>query len=396
MLQIPTLADIASGKSSISSLRSIAIEEILGRDIVEADSKLISSSILNSVVLVTGAGGSIGSELCKKIIFQKPSHLILLEISEPSLYQIINTLEDIKNNDLKITYILGSANDKNLMRQIFKKYKLDLIFHSAAYKHVPIVENNPIEGIKNNIISTRIICEEAEKNDVKKVVLISTDKAVRPTNVMGCSKRLAELIFSSFSAKGFKKEFNENNEKPKFIIVRFGNVLESSGSVIPLFKNQISKGDSVTVTDKNIIRYFMTKSEAAELVIQAAFIAEDGDICLLEMGEPVRIFDLAKQMIQLSGLTIKDKKNPDGDIEIITTGLRPGEKLYEELLIDASSKKTIHPLIYTASENCIPKDELIPELNKLEKLLKKKDRSNSLKLLSKLIPEWEIDKIHEL
>ena len=308
VLQIPTLSEIVKGRTTISNLKKIEIGDILGRDIVKPDSEIIRKSIYNSVVFVSGAGGSIGFELCKQIILQKPASLILLEISEPSLYKVLMELEDIKNN-VKVNGILGSACDEDLIKNIFKNNHIDLVFHASAYKHVPIVENNPIVGIKNNVISTMLLCREAFENNVNRFVLISTDKAVRPTNVMGCSKRIAELIVKSYSFKS--RAYNKDNEKEKTIFssVRFGNVLESSGSVVPLFRKQIEKGGPLTITDRKVIRYFMTIKEAVDLVIQAAFISKNGDVCLLEMGEPIKIYDLAKQMILLSGLKIKNEEN---------------------------------------------------------------------------------------
>tara|TARA_Y100000589_G_C27103113_1_gene608908 strand:- start:453 stop:1322 length:870 start_codon:yes stop_codon:yes gene_type:complete len=287
-------------------------------------------------------------------------------------------------------YILANINNFRLLKKIFQENKIDIIFHAAAYKHVPIIESNPIEGIENNVFSTYILCKAALSSLVKKVTLISTDKAVRPSNVMGASKRLAELIFQAYAEKSCSESKNTNNTK--FSIVRFGNVLNSSGSVVPFFKKQIANGGPVTVTHKDVYRYFMTMPEAAQLVIQATTLSVGGEVFLLDMGSPVRIFDLARQMIKLSGLKIKDANNPDGDIAIVTTGLRPGEKLYEELLIDAESKKTCHPLIYKANEDFIPLNELIMELSNLEKFIKNQDKNKVFDMLSKLVPEWKIKK----
>ena len=380
VLTIPSLSEIASGKSKINSLKPILIEDILGRDEIPPDPILLSKSINNKSILITGAGGSIGSELARKILEINPSRLVLLEINEPSLYQV---QRELKNNfpEKDIFSILGSASSKKLLENAIRDYRIDLIFHAAAYKHVPLVEENPIIGLENNIFSTLNICAVTQSLKVEKVVLISSDKAVRPTNLMGVSKRISELIFQAYS----------NNKKYNtcFSMVRFGNVLGSSGSVVPLFREQIQKGGPITITDKDMVRYFMTIEEASYLVIQASALAKGGEILLLDMGEPIFIKILAEKMINLAGLRVKNKTNPKGDIEIKYTGKRAGEKLYEELLISAESEKTLHPLIYKARENYINSEILLEELQNLKKYLRNFDYESTFKVLKNLVPEWE-------
>ena len=380
VLTIPSLSEIASGKSKINSLKPILIEDILGRDEIPPDPILLSKSINNKSILITGAGGSIGSELARKILEINPSSLVLLEINEPSLYQL---QRELKNNfpEKDIFSILGSASSKKLLENAIRDYRIDLIFHAAAYKHVPLVEENPIIGLENNIFSTLNICAVTQSLKVEKVVLISSDKAVRPTNLMGVSKRISELIFQAYS----------NNKKYNtcFSMVRFGNVLGSSGSVVPLFREQIQKGGPITITDKDMVRYFMTIEEASYLVIQASALAKGGEILLLDMGEPIFIKILAEKMINLAGLRVKNKTNPKGDIEIKYTGKRAGEKLYEELLISAESEKTLHPLIYKARENYINSEILLEELQNLKKYLRNFDYESTFKVLKNLVPEWK-------
>ena len=380
VLTIPSLSEIASGKSKINSLRPILIEDILGRDEIAPDPILLSASIKNKSILITGAGGSIGSELARKILEINPSKLVLLEISEPSLYQIQRELKN-KFPEKNIFSILGSACSRKLLENTILSHKIDLIFHAAAYKHVPLVEENPIIGLENNIFSTLNICEVSKNLNVEKVVLISSDKAVRPTNLMGVSKRISELIFQAYS---IKKKYNTC-----FSMVRFGNVLGSSGSVVPLFREQIYRGGPITITDKDMVRYFMTIEEASYLVIQASALAKGGEILLLDMGEPIYIKKLAEKMINLAGLRVKNKTNPNGDIEIIYTGKRAGEKLYEELLISAESEKTLHPLIYKARENYINPEILLKELQSLKKYLQNFDYQPTFELLKNLVPEWK-------
>ncbi len=382
VLTIPSLSEIASGKSKINSLRPILIEDILGRDEIPPDPLLLSESIKHKSILITGAGGSIGSELARKILEINPLNLVLLEINEASLYQLQRELEN-KFPEKDIFSILGSACSEKLLENTLKKFKIDLIFHAAAYKHVPLVEENPIIGLENNIFSTLNICQVSQNLKIGKVVLISSDKAVRPTNLMGVSKRISELIFQAYSSN---KQYHTC-----FSMVRFGNVLGSSGSVVPLFREQILKGGPITLTDKNMVRYFMTIEEASYLVIQASALAKGGEILLLDMGEPIFIKTLAEKMINLAGLKSKNKSNPYGDIEIIYIGKRPGEKLYEELLISAESEKTLHPLIYKARENYIDYKVLLKELKFLRKYLQNFDYENTFELLQKLVPEWEKD-----
>ena len=363
------------------------MEDLLGREIVSPVKSLLGPGISNLVVCVTGGGGSIGSELSRQILGLNAKKIILIDNSEHNLYSIYQELTGNPLSENKIIPLLGDVTNKNFVNHLLTKHKIDLIFHTAAYKHVPMVENNPISGLKNNVLSTNILCAAAVKNGVKQFILISTDKAVRPTNVMGASKRLAEMIVQAYAGEEIKK-LKENKESVKFSMVRFGNVLGSSGSVIPLFKSQIKQGGPVTITHKEITRFFMTIKEAVELVLQSLSIATNGDVVLLDMGEPVKIKYLAEQLIRLSGLTIKDKNN-GGDIEIIYTGLRPGEKLYEELLIDGKSEPTQHPLIFKAKEKFPSLTELNPKINKLKEYLYSENKDCCFKLLAEMVPEWK-------
>ena len=326
--------------------------------------------------------------MVKQISRLKPTKLIAIEINEFSLYKLIQSIEKIDTGNVEIIYILGDATKKEFIKKIFKDNDIDILFHAAAYKHVPLVESNPVNGIFNNVISTKNLCEEALVANVEKVIFISTDKAVRPTNIMGTSKRLGEIIVQSYS------ELVRRDKKLKTIysIVRFGNVLGSSGSVIPLFKKQIKEGGPITLTHPEVIRYFMTLKEAVSLVLQTSYLSEGGDVFLLDMGKPVKIIDLAKQMIKLSGLSIRDENNSNGDIAIEIIGLRHGEKLYEELLIDGKSEKTIHPLIFKAIESFIPFDELSVKLETLESCLLGNNLDQTLLILKELVPEWEKSK----
>jgi len=385
ILQIPCLTDIVTGKSKINKLKSINVEDLLGRCVVQPFFSLLSKDIKNSVVLVSGAGGSIGSELCREIINFQPSKLILFDNSEPNLHNILYEFaskENLVSTD--IIPILGSVSNKNLVNQVIKKNKVTIIFHAAAYKHVPLVEINPLQGLENNIFSTNVLCESAIEHNVKKFVLISSDKAVRPTNLMGASKRIAELIVQAYQDQALNK-----NKETIFLMVRFGNVMNSSGSVIPLFRDQIKNGGPITLTHEKITRYFMTINEACQLVLQSASLAKGGDVFLLDMGKPVYIKYIAEQMIYLSGLTVKDKSNPNGDIEIKVIGLRDGEKLYEELLIDSDSIPTKHPLIFRAEENYIQFEKLLQVLKKLEESLEEQNLEKSLEYVSLLVPEWK-------
>ena len=380
VLQVPSVDDLTSGRTRIDALRPIAIEDLLGRDEVLADPQLLGPGIRDAVVCVTGAGGSIGSELSRQILSLSPSRLILLEHSEPALYSIEQELRQQLDERVTLQTVLGSATDSQLLQRLFASKGVQLVFHAAAYKHVPLVEANPLAGLANNVGSTLQVCRAAVATGVHQVILISTDKAVRPTNVMGASKRLAELVVQAYAAE---------DSFTRFSMVRFGNVLGSSGSVVPLFRRQIAAGGPITLTHPEIIRYFMTIPEAATLVLQASVLAKGGDLFLLDMGEPVRIRDLAEQMVRLSGLTLRDRQNPGGDIEIVCTGLRPGEKLYEELLIDAESQPTVHPLIYRAEERTIPPEKLWAQLFALETVIEAQNVDAALDLLSTLVPEWQ-------
>jgi UDP-N-acetylglucosamine 4,6-dehydratase len=351
---IPSLSDLIEGRVSISNLRKIKIEDLLNRKAVKPDQDLLLKNIEGKCILVTGAGGSIGSELCRQIIKLDPKLLILFDISESSLYLIESELREL-NTGIRILAMIGNVTRRNRLDFILINYKVDTIYHAAAYKHVPLVEKNTIPGIRCNIFGTLTCLESAIDCNVKNFVFISTDKAVRPTNVMGATKRFAELILQAYSKRNLLDLHNSNI---RISMVRFGNVLGSSGSVVPLFRRQIENGGPVTVTDPKIIRYFMTIEEASQLVIQAGAMGSEGEVFLLDMGEPIHVLDLAKDMIRLSGMTIKDQANPNGDIEIIFTGLRPGEKLYEELLIGKESDRTQHEKIMKTTEETIEYEDL--------------------------------------
>ena len=358
---VPRFQDLLTGSATIDQLRDVPIEDLLGRDCVPAKPELLSANIENKIVMVTGAGGSIGSELCRQIILQSPSSLILFELSEFALYKIEKELSELvvaQGLNVKVIPLLGSVQRLNRLKMVLKSFQVQTLYHAAAYKHVPLVEYNVVEGVRNNVFGTYYTALAAIEAKVESFVLISTDKAVRPTNVMGTTKRMAELALQSLAA--------ENNDT-RFCMVRFGNVLGSSGSVVPLFKRQIAEGDYVTITHPDIIRYFMTIPEAAQLVIQAGAMGKGGDVFVLDMGEPVKIVDLATNLIKLSGLEVKSKANPHGDIEIKFTGLRPGEKLFEELLIGDSVGKTEHERIMTAHESFLPYSEYEVILQRLDK-----------------------------
>ncbi|CAK0774816.1 Polysaccharide biosynthesis protein [Gammaproteobacteria bacterium] len=342
---LPGMADIISGEISLSDVKEVEIEDLLGRDPVAPDEYLLSLCITEKSVMVTGAGGSIGTELCRQILIQKPRRLVLYEISEFALYKIERELANHQSSSIEIIPLLGSVLDGRRLMMAMDMFQVQTVYHAAAYKHVPLVELNPIEGVRNNVFGTYYTALAARNARVERFILISTDKAVRPTSIMGASKRAAELILQGLM---------ESSTKTKFIMVRFGNVLDSSGSVVPLFRSQILQGGPITVTHPEVTRYFMTIHEAAQLVIQAGAMGEGGDVFLLDMGDPIRILDMARHMIRLSGLTVRDKSNPSGDIEICYTGLRPGEKLYEELLIRENSTSTTHPRIIRAKEEKLP------------------------------------------
>ena len=377
---LPGVAELAEGKVSIGDLREVSIKDLLGRESVVANKDLLGRNITDKVVVVTGAGGSIGSELCRQILFLKPKALILYEMSELALYSIEKELSNIGIYSIDIYPILGSVNNKTRLSNVFKRFGVDTIYHAAAYKHVPMVEFNNTEGVDNNIFGTLNCAQVAIDTGVETFVLISTDKAVRPTNTMGATKRSAELVLQALAAK---------QSTTKFTMVRFGNVLGSSGSVIPLFKQQIKAGGPVTVTDVNMIRYFMTIPESVELVIQAGAMGLGGDVFVLDMGKPVKIDDLAKKMIRLSGLEVKDDTHPEGDIEITYTGLRPGEKLYEELLIGDNVSHTDNPLIMRAQEELLTWDELEPILNNLQAAIQDCDQHKLRELLIELVPGFK-------
>ena len=377
---LPSLADLAGGVVSVDNLRKVNIKDLLGRESVLANKELLTKNIINKVVLVTGAGGSIGSELCRQIILMKPKALILFEISELALYNIEKELIAKGIHEIEIYPILGSVNKKTHLNEVFKNFDVNTIYHAAAYKHVPMVEYNNVEGVDNNIFGTLNCAQVAINNSVETFVLISTDKAVRPTNTMGATKRSAELILQALAVE---------QSVTKFTMVRFGNVLDSSGSVIPLFKQQIKDGGPITLTHKDMIRYFMTISEAVELVIQAGAMGKGGDVFVLDMGEPVKIKDLAQKMIKLSGLEIKNVSNPNGDIEIKCTGLRPGEKLYEELLVGDDSSETDNSRIMRAKEDMLLWSELKPLLDRLKHEIDVYDQEKIRNLLIRLVPEFK-------
>lgn len=382
---LPSIGDLAHGRVTVNDLRELDIEDLLGRDPVEPDPLLLGCNITGKSVLVTGAGGSIGGELCRQILILRPKTLLLLEKSEYSLYAIHQELTAFLTDDDSgeiqpgIIPLLASVQDEQRTREIFRAWKPHTIYHAAAYKHVPLVEHNPSEGIRNNVFGTYCAARIAQEEGVCNFVLISTDKAVRPTNVMGTTKRLAELVLQAIAAE---------NSATIFSMVRFGNVLDSSGSVVPLFRKQIKAGGPVTITHKDVTRYFMSIPEAAQLVIQAGAMAKGGEVFVLDMGEPVRIADLAQQMIRLSGLSVKDSENPNGDIEIDVIGLRPGEKLYEELLIGNAPEATSHPLILKANEEMRPLAQITQDLADFDTAISNNDQKAIRQLLTKVVPDF--------
>jgi len=379
---LPTLAEIAGGEVKIDDIRDVEIEDLLGRDQVMPNASLMSKNIQDKVVMVTGAGGSIGSELCRQIIRLHPKELILFEHSEFALYSIERELQQYIK-DIVIRPVLGSVVEKERVLQACQLAKVQTLYHAAAYKHVPLVEQNPREAIRNNVMGTLNVAEAAIATGVESFILISTDKAVRPTNTMGASKRMAELVLQALNEQYSKKGLT------RFAMVRFGNVLGSSGSVIPLFKQQIQHGGPVTVTDPNIIRYFMTIPEASQLVIQAGAMAEGGEVFVLDMGAPVKIAELAKRMIHLSGLDVKDDNTPHGDIAIEFTGLRPGEKLYEELLIGDDVIGTEHVKIMRANEAMLPWLELAPLLKDMQEAVDNNDDESIRAILHKVVAGYK-------
>jgi len=377
VLSIPGMVDLVEGMARIDTLRKVSITDLLGRDPVAPDPQLIARNIAGKSVMVTGAGGSIGSELCRQILRTPPKKLVLYEVSEFSLYAIERELAEFittKNLETELYPILGNVQDQDHLERVLSSFKIETIYHAAAYKHVPLVEYNVTDGVRNNVFGTLACAKAAIACQVSKFVLISTDKAVRPTNTMGATKRLAELVLQGLAS---------HQNTTCFSMVRFGNVLGSSGSVVPLFEKQISVGGPITLTHADIIRYFMTIPEAAQLVIQAGAMGTGGDVFVLDMGDPVKIIDLAQRMVTLSGLTIRDSNNPAGDIEIKTTGLRPGEKLFEELLIGDNVMTTQHPRIMTASEVMLPWGELSEYLDELNIACRKFDQHRIRELLLK-------------
>lgn len=384
---LPSVTELAQGKVSVSDVRELEIDDLLGRDPVSPNHILLGKNVAGKVVLVTGAGGSIGSELCRQILTQHPATLLLVEQSEFALYAIHQELEKrlddaATRSETRLLPLLASVCDEDRMREIFSTWQPETVYHAAAYKHVPLVEHNPSEGIKNNVFGTLTAARVAAEQGVSDFVLISTDKAVRPTNVMGASKRLAEMVLQALA---------ETSSGTKYTMVRFGNVLGSSGSVVPKFRQQIRDGGPITLTHPEITRYFMTIPEAAQLVIQAGAMAKGGDVFVLDMGEPVKIMDLARRMVALSGLIVRDDERPDGDIEIEITGLRPGEKLYEELLIGDNPKPTSHPRIMRAQEEHLPWAVLDEKLRALTLVLNVNDIGVIRRMLQSLVSGYRPD-----
>jgi len=376
---LPSLSELAEGKVSIADIREVEIGDLLGREPVEPITELLAANISEKVVMVTGAGGSIGAELCRQIVKLKPKSLILFELNEFALYEVERQLA-IHLPEIEIQAVIGNVINKRRVKAICKQFGVNTIYHAAAYKHVPLVEKNTTEALFNNVFGTRRCAEAAIEACVETFVLISTDKAVRPTNTMGATKRLAEMVLQTFAL--------EEKHTTRFTMVRFGNVLGSSGSVVPLFRQQIAAGGPVTVTDERITRYFMTIPEAAELVIQAGAMGQGGDVFVLDMGEPVKILDLAKKMIHLSGFSERTERQPDGDVKIEITGLRPGEKLFEELLIGDDVVETIHPKIMRAQEKMVSSDELNGYLSQLEQAYEANDCKRIREVLLTVVDEY--------
>jgi len=377
---LPNMSDLIQGRVSAADVHDLDEDDLLGREPVPPDAALLAKNVAGKVVMVTGAGGSIGSELCRQIAAIGPAKLLLVEQSEFALYTIHQELrEKFAEDGLEAIPLLASVQDVGRLREIMAAWSPSTVFHAAAYKHVPLVEHNPVEGVKNNVLGTLRAAQAAEESGVADFVLISTDKAVRPTNIMGASKRLAEMVLQALAARAA-----ERGGCTCFTMVRFGNVLGSSGSVVPMFRRQIRDGGPITLTHAEMTRYFMTIPEAAQLVIQAAALSQGGDVFLLDMGQPVKIIDLARRMVQLSGLTCKDDENPEGDIEIRITGLRPGEKLYEELLIGDHPQPTPHPRIMKAREAFLPWPQLAEKMAELEKALAASD-VNALRAMLKAL-----------
>jgi FlaA1/EpsC-like NDP-sugar epimerase len=379
---VPEISDVVAGRARVDDIRDVDVADLLGRDAVPPNVTLLDACIRGKSVMVTGAGGSIGSELCRQIVRLGPSRLVLFEMSELALYSIDRELRQLAEHGellVEIVPLIGNAHHKYRVREVLQTYGVQTIYHAAAYKHVPIVETNMIEGIHNNVVSTWHTAEAALETGVETFVLISTDKAVNPTNVLGATKRLAELVLQGLHRRG---------SKTRFCMVRFGNVLESSGSVVPLFREQIRAGGPVTVTHPEVIRYFMTIPEAAQLVLQAGAMGSGGDVFLLDMGKPVRIDHLARHMVNLMGFTVRDEEHPDGDIEVEYTGLRPAEKLYEELLIGTNATGTEHPMILRATEHSLPWESLQIILRELLIAMRKFDCQRAREIMVGAVTEY--------
>ena len=380
VITLPSIQDIVNGKISVSDIKDFSIDDILSRKQVKPNLELLSKNINSKVVLVTGAGGSIGSELSRQIIKFNPKKLIIVEFNEFALYKIDEELKNI-NQDIKIIPLLINIQNSSKIEKVFKTFKVETVYHAAAYKHVPLVEENICESLKNNVFGTFILAQAAIKYNISNFVLISSDKAVRSTNIMGATKRLAEICVQSL--------YENLNKKTKFAIVRFGNVLESSGSVIPKFKKQIKQGGPITLTHPKVTRYFMTIVEASQLVIQAGAMAEKCEVFVLDMGKSVRIRDLINKMVKLSGLSIKDSRNLEGDIEVKIVGLRTGEKLYEELLLGDNPQKTYHEKIQKAHDPFIPFDKLKIDLDYLSNIIEKNKVEEVKNMLTNLVPSYQ-------
>lgn len=386
---LPSMADLATGRVTVQDFRELDIEDLLGRDPVPPLPELLSRDLAGKVVLVTGAGGSIGSELCRSIVLQRPRQLMLLDHNEFGLYLIHQELDALcreQASGVVLVPLLGSVVHAERMRSVCMDYRPSTIYHAAAYKHVPLVEDNAGEGVLNNVFGTWNMAQAALASGAQRFVLVSTDKAVRPTNVMGASKRMAELVLQAMAAQPGATCFS---------MVRFGNVLGSSGSVVPLFRQQLASGGPLTVTHADVTRYFMTIPEAAQLVLQAGAMGQGGDVFVLDMGEPVRIVDLARRMVQLSGLSVRDAAQPDGDIRIEITGLRPGEKLYEELLIGDNPEPTAHPRIMKAQEACLPWSVLDGHLQALRAAASANNDTALRAVLARCVPGFPAPSLHE-
>jgi FlaA1/EpsC-like NDP-sugar epimerase len=379
----PRLSELISGKASLGDIHNLSIEDLMARPTVQADEDLASQCVSEKSVLVTGAGGSIGSELCRQILLRKPKTIVLFEMTESSLFYIEQELiTRVKNlgTEAQIVAVLGSVLDANRLKETMYRHKVDTVFHAAAYKHVPMLEANQVEGVRNNVIGTKRVAESCAQCGVDSLVVVSTDKAVRPTNLMGATKRFAELVVQAVA---------NSNKQMNTCMVRFGNVLGSSGSVVPTFQEQIRCGGPVTVTHTKMTRYFMTIPEASQLVMQAGAMANNGEVFVLDMGKPERIYDLAKRMIKLSGFQPKDAEHPSGDIEIVFTGLRPGEKMFEELSINGHLEPTTHPKICQSIERVNPHDRVLHSASLLEAAIESGSEIEVLNILKQEVPEYE-------